>query len=267
MKQYLDLLKDIVENGVQKDDRTGTGTKSLFGRQLRFDLREGFPLLTTKKLHMKSIIYELLWFLKGDTNVKYLNDNGVKIWDEWASPNGDLGKVYGYQWRSFGKNEEAGIPGVDQIEWVINEIKTNPDSRRLVVSAWNPADLSQMALPPCHCLFQFNVVGNRLDCQLYQRSCDYLLGAPFNISSYSLLTMMIAQQCNLELGDFVYSLGDVHLYNNHFEQAKLQLTRESRPLPQIIIKRKPDTIFDYKYEDFELVGYDPHPHIKAPIAV
>lgn len=266
MKQYLDLLKDIVENGVQKDDRTGTGTRSLFGRQLRFDLRKGFPLLTTKKLHMRSIIHELLWFLSGDTNIQYLKDNGVKIWDEWADENGDLGPVYGQQWRAFGSNEGQGITGVDQLDWVINEIKTNPKSRRLVVSAWNPVDLPQMALAPCHCLFQFNVVGNRLDCQLYQRSADVFLGVPFNIASYSLLTMMIAKVCGLEAGEFVHTFGDVHLYNNHVEQAELQLSRDPRELPQIEIVDRPD-LFHFNFEDFKLTNYDPHPHIKAKVSV
>lgn len=266
MKQYLDLLQDILTNGVEKDDRTGTGTYSLFGRQIRFNLQDGFPLLTTKKLHIKSIIHELLWFLKGDTNVKYLNDNGVKIWDAWADENGDLGKVYGLQWRAFGSNPGHGLEGIDQIKWVINEIKTNPNSRRLIVSAWNPMDLPDMALAPCHCLFQFYVVNNKLSCQLYQRSADVYLGIPFNISSYSLLTMMIAQQCDLQLGDFILTFGDVHLYKNHIEQAKLQLTREPHPLPQMIIN-KAASIFDYKYEDFNLVGYNPHPHIKAEVSV
>lgn len=267
MKQYLELLEDILENGVQKDDRTGTGTRSLFGRQLRFDLREGFPLLTTKKLHFKSIVHELLWFLSGSTNVKDLHKHNVTIWDEWADEDGSLGKIYGKQWIAFGGDEDRGIPGINQIEWVINEIKTNPNSRRLVVSAWNPVDLPEMALAPCHALFQFYVNDNKLSCQLYQRSCDYLLGAPFNISSYSLLTMMVAQQCDLEPGDFVYTVGDVHLYNNHIEQARLQLTREPRPLPKLMIKRQPPTIFDYRYEDFEVLDYSPHPRIRAPIAI
>ena len=265
MKQYLDLLRDIVENGVQKDDRTGTGTRSLFGRQLRFNLQDGFPLLTTKKLHLKSIIHELLWFLKGDTNIKYLNDNGVKIWDEWADDNGDLGPVYGQQWRAFGLNEGQSIQGVDQLEWVINEIKTNPKSRRLVVSAWNPADLPQMALAPCHCLFQFNVVGDQLDCQLYQRSADVFLGVPFNIASYALLTQMAARAAGLKAGDFIHTFGDVHLYNNHVEQAALQLTRELRPLPTMTLEDR--DLFDFSYEDFTLSGYDPHPHIKAKVSV
>jgi len=266
MKQYLDLLQDILSNGVEKKDRTGVGTYSLFGRQLRFNLQDGFPLLTTKKLHTKSIIHELLWFLKGDTNIKYLNDNGVKIWDEWADENGDLGPVYGLQWRAFGKNPGHGLEGVDQIEWVINEIKRNPDSRRLVVSAWNPMDLPSMALSPCHCLFQFYVTNGKLSCQLYQRSADFFLGSAFNIPSYSLLTMMVAQQCNLDIHEFVYALGDTHLYKNHIEQAKLQLTREPRPLPKMIIN-KAASIFDYKYEDFNLTNYDPHPHIRAAVSI
>jgi thymidylate synthase len=267
MQQYLDLLKDIVENGTQKDDRTGTGTRSLFGRHLRFDLQEGFPLLTTKKLHLKSVIHELIWFLTGDTNIKYLNENDVKIWNEWANENGDLGKIYGAQWRAFGSNEELGIRGVDQMDWVINEIKTNPNSRRLVVSAWNPVDLPQMALPPCHCLFQFYIANGKLSCQLYQRSADFFLGVPFNIASYALLVIMVAQQCNLEPGEFVHTFGDVHLYNDHIEQAKLQLTREPRPLPKMIVKRKPVTIFDYQFEDFTLLDYNPHPHIKARVSI
>lgn len=267
MRQYLELLKDILENGVEKEDRTGVGTRSLFGRQFRVDLSKGFPLLTTKRLFLKGIVYELLWFLSGRTDVKYLNDQGVHIWDPWANEDGDLPKIYGRQWRSFGKNEGAGINGVDQISWVIDRIKTDPNSRRLVVSAWNPVDLPEMALAPCHALFQFYCHDGKLSCQLYQRSADFFIGSSFNIPSYSLLTMMVAQQCGLEPGDFVYSLGDVHLYSNHIEQAKLQLTREPRPLPDLIIKRKPDTIFDYKYEDFELAGYDPYPRIKAEIAV
>lgn len=263
----MDLLEAILLHGIEKDDRTGTGTRSLFGKQFRVDLQEGFPLLTTKKLHLKSIIHELLWFLKGDTNIKYLNDNGVKIWNEWADENGDLGPVYGQQWRAFGSNEGQGITGIDQLDWVINEIKTNPTSRRLVVSAWNPVDLPQMALAPCHCLFQFYVTHGKLSCQLYQRSVDAMLGLPFNLASYSLLTMMVARQCDLELGDFIHVSGDCHIYNNHIEQAKLQLSREPRPLPKMIIKQKAPTLFDYKYEDFELTGYDPHPHIKCKVAV
>jgi thymidylate synthase len=266
MKQYLELLKDILDNGIEKDDRTGVGTFSLFGRQLRFNLQEGFPLLTTKKLHVKSIIHELLWFLKGDTNIKYLNENGVKIWNQWADENGDLGPVYGFQWRAFGKNPEHGLEGIDQIQWIIDEIKRNPNSRRLVVSAWNSQDLPKMALAPCHCLFQFYVINDKLSCQLYQRSVDTMLGLPYNISSYSLLTMMVAQQCDLGLGEFIHVSGDVHLYKNHIEQAKLQLTREPRPLPKMTIN-KASSIFDYKYEDFNLIDYDPWPHIKAQVAV
>ena len=264
MKQYLDLMADILENGATKTDRTGTGTKSVFGRQLRFDLSKGFPLVTTKKLHLRSIIYELLWFLKGDTNIKYLKDNGVTIWDEWADENGDLGPVYGSQWRSWaspnGKN-------IDQIANVIQQIKSKPDSRRHIVSAWNPAEVDNMALPPCHALFQFYVADGKLSCQLYQRSADYFLGVPFNIASYALLTEMFAQQCDLIPGEFVWTGGDVHLYSNHFEQAKLQLSREPLPLPQLKIKRKPLTIFEYQFEDFEIVNYQSHPSIKAPIAV
>lgn len=266
MKQYLDLMQDILDNGIEKEDRTGVGTYSLFGRQLRFDLQEGFPLLTTKKLHTKSIIHELLWFLKGDTNIKYLNENGVKIWDEWADENGDLGPVYGLQWRAFGRNPDHGLKGVDQIKWVIGEIKINPDSRRLVVSAWNPLDLPEMALSPCHCLFQFYVVNGKLSCQLYQRSADFFIGVPFNIASYSLLTIMVAQQCDLDVGEFVHIFGDVHLYRNHLEQAKVQLAREPRLLPRIIINKAP-SLFEYRYEDFSVTDYDPHPHIKAPVAV
>jgi len=267
MKQYLDLLQDILTNGVEKNDRTGTGTYSLFGRQLRFNLQEGFPLLTTKKLHTKSIVHELLWFLKGDTNIKYLNDNGVKIWDSWADENGDLGKVYGLQWRAFGKNPDHGMAGVDQIEWVINEIKNNPDSRRLVVSAWNPVDLPEMALSPCHCLFQFYVTNGKLSCQLYQRSADTYLGIPFNTSSYSLLTHMIAQVCNLGVGDFVHTFGDVHLYKNHIEQAKLQLTREPFKLPTLYLNPNVKDLFDFKYEDIQILNYVAHPHIKASVAI
>jgi thymidylate synthase len=264
MKQYHNLLTHILENGTEKTDRTGTGTISCFGYQMRFDLNKGFPLVTTKKLHLKSIIYELLWFLKGDTNIKYLKEHGVGIWDEWADENGDLGPVYGKQWRSFeGANGET----VDQITWLINEIKRNPDSRRLVVSAWHPVDLPKMALSPCHCLFQFYVVDGKLSCQLYQRSADTFLGVPFNIASYALLTMMIAQVCDLEVGDFVHTFGDVHLYSNHIEQAKLQLTREPRPLPMMKINPSVKNIFDFTYEDFTLENYDPHPHIKAAVAV
>lgn len=264
MKQYLALMQEILDNGAQKTDRTGTGTKSLFGRQLRFDLSEGFPLVTTKKLHLRSIIFELLWFLRGDTNIKYLKDNGVSIWDEWADENGDLGPVYGSQWRSWPTPDGRHI---DQISNVLHQIKTKPDSRRHIVSAWNPAEVDNMALPPCHALFQFYVADGKLSCQLYQRSADYFLGVPFNIASYALLTHMFAQQCNLEPGEFVWTGGDVHLYNNHFDQARLQLTREPFPLPQLVIKRKPETLFDYQFDDFEIVNYQSHPSIKAPIAV
>jgi thymidylate synthase len=264
MKQYLDLLNDILENGVKKDDRTGTGTLSVFGRQLRFDLQKGFPLLTTKKLHIRSIIHELLWFLSGDTNIKYLQENGVTIWDEWADENGDLGPVYGAQWRSW---KGADGQTIDQISEVIEQIKTNPNSRRLLVSAWNVAEIDKMKLPPCHYAFQFYVADGKLSCMWQQRSVDTFLGLPFNIASYALLTHMIAQQCDLEVGELIFTGGDVHLYLNHIEQAKLQLTREPRPLPKLVIKRKPDSIFGYKFEDFEIVDYHPHPHIKAPVAV
>lgn len=262
--QYETFLRHVYENGVDKSDRTGTGTRSVFGYQMRFNLSEGFPLITTKKLHIRSIVHELLWFLQGDSNIKYLHDNGVTIWDEWADENGDLGPVYGVQWRSWpGRNGET----IDQITNLIDQIKTNPDSRRLIVSAWNPADIPNMALPPCHLLFQFYVAQGKLSCQLYQRSCDIFLGVPFNIASYSLLTHMVAQQCGLEVGDFVWTGGDCHIYNNHFEQAELQLSREPRSYPKLLIHRKPESIFDYRFEDFEIVGYDPHPHIKAPVAV
>jgi len=264
MRQYLDLLTDIIENGTSKTDRTGTGTFSVFGRQLRFDLSQGFPLVTTKKLHLRSIIYELLWFLNGDTNIKYLNDNKVSIWDEWADENGDLGPVYGSQWRSWPAPDGRHI---DQITNVLNQIKSKPDSRRHIVSAWNPAEVDKMALPPCHALFQFYVADGKLSCQLYQRSADYFLGVPFNIASYALLTEMVAQQCNLKVGDFVWTGGDVHLYSNHIEQAQLQLTRTPYPLPKLVIKRKPDSLFEYQFEDFEIVDYQSHPGIKAPIAV
>ena len=264
MRQYLDLMRDILENGAVKTDRTGTGTRSVFGRQLRFDLSKGFPLVTTKKLHLRSIIYELLWFLKGETNVKYLRDHGVTIWDEWADENGNLGPVYGSQWRSW---PAPGGKKIDQIANVINQIKTKPDSRRHIVSAWNPAEVDHMALPPCHALFQFYVADGKLSCQLYQRSADYFLGVPFNIASYALLTEMVAQQCELQLGEFVWTGGDVHLYSNHFEQASLQLSREPFTLPRLEIKRKPSSIFEYEFEDFEIVGYQSHPSIKAPIAV
>lgn len=264
MKQYHDLMQHILEKGVKKEDRTGTGTISVFGYQMRFDLSEGFPLVTTKKLHTKSIIHELLWFLTGDTNIKYLQDNGVKIWDEWADANGNLGPVYGHQWRSW-PTADGGT--IDQIAQLIHMIKTNPDSRRLMVSAWNVADVNKMALPPCHSLFQFYVADGKLSCQLYQRSADVFLGVPFNIASYALLTMMVAQVCDLKLGDFVHTFGDTHLYSNHIEQAELQLTRELRPLPTLKINPAVKDIFAFKFEDFTLEGYDPHPHIKAEVAV
>jgi thymidylate synthase len=264
MKQYHDLLRHILEKGNKKEDRTGVGTFSVFGYQMRFDLSEGFPLVTTKKVHLKSIIYELLWFLNGDTNIKYLKDHGVSIWDEWADANGDLGPVYGYQWRSWpGRNGEK----IDQITKLINTLKSKPDSRRHIVTAWNPADVDKMALPPCHALFQFYVAEGKLSCQLYQRSCDTFLGLPFNIASYALLVHMIAQQCDLEPGDFVWTGGDVHIYSNHIDQVNLQLTREPYPLPTLSIKRKPSSIFEYQFEDFEIMNYQAHPGIKAPIAV
>jgi len=264
MKQYQDLLQRILNEGEKKSDRTGTGTLSVFGHQMRFNLQDGFPVLTTKKLHLRSIIHELLWFLSGDTNIRYLKENGVSIWDEWADENGDLGPVYGFQWRSWpGKDGQS----VDQISKVVEQIKTNPDSRRHMVVAYNPAYVDEMALPPCHSLFQFYVANGKLSCQLYQRSADTFLGVPFNIASYALLTHMIAQQCDLEVGDFIWTGGDTHLYSNHLEQANLQLTREPLPLPTLSIKRKPDSIFDYVFDDFELVGYESHPHIKAPVAV
>ncbi|MBM3178686.1 MAG: thymidylate synthase [Bacteroidetes bacterium] len=264
MRNYLDLMADILATGASKTDRTGTGTLSVFGRQLRFDLSKGFPLVTTKKLHLRSIIYELLWFLNGDTNVKYLRDNGVTIWDEWADENGELGPVYGHQWRSWpAPNGQT----IDQISQVIDQIKKKPDSRRHIVTAWNPAEVDKMALPPCHAMFQFYVANNKLSCQLYQRSADYFLGVPFNIASYALLTHMFAQQCDLEPGDFVWTGGDVHLYTNHLEQARLQLTREPFPLPKLKILRKPESIFSYQFEDFLIEGYQSHPTIKAPIAV
>jgi thymidylate synthase len=264
MKQYHDLLQHILDNGTLKEDRTGTGTTSVFGYQMRFDLSEGFPVVTTKKLHLRSIIVELLWFLRGDTNIKFLNDHGVSIWDEWADENGDLGPVYGHQWRSWPARDGGTI---DQISKLINQIKHNPDSRRLIVSAWNVADVDNMALPPCHSLFQFYVADGKLSCQLYQRSADTFLGVPFNIASYALLTLMIAQVCGLEPGDFVHTFGDAHLYSNHIEQAKLQLSRECRPLPTMKINPAVNDIFDFKLEDFELINYDPHPHIKAQVAV
>lgn len=264
MKQYHDLMKHVLEHGAKKEDRTGTGTVSVFGYQMRFNLEEGFPLLTTKKLHTKSIIHELLWFLKGETNIKYLKDNGVSIWDEWADANGNLGPVYGYQWRNWPKRDGGSI---DQITQVINMIKNNPYSRRLIVSAWNVADIENMKLPPCHAFFQFYVADGKLSCQLYQRSADIFLGVPFNIASYALLTMMVAQVCGLKAGDFVHTLGDAHLYSNHIEQAKLQLTRDFRPLPQMKINPNVKDIFEFKFEDFSLENYDPHPHIKAAVAV
>jgi len=264
MQQYLDLMKDILDQGTRKTDRTGTGTLSVFGRQLRFNLEDGFPLVTTKKLHLRSIIYELLWFLNGDTNIKYLNDNGVSIWDEWADENGELGPVYGSQWRSWpGPNGES----IDQISKVLEQIKNKPDSRRHIVSAWNPAEVDKMALPPCHALFQFYVADSKLSCQLYQRSADYFLGVPFNIASYALLTHMVAQQCDLQPGEFIWTGGDVHLYTNHLEQARTQLSREPYALPQLNIRRKPDSLFEYQFEDFEILNYQCHPGIKAPIAV
>jgi thymidylate synthase len=264
MRQYLDFLRHIREHGSAKNDRTGTGTSSVFGYQMRFDLNAGFPLVTTKKLHLRSIIYELLWFLRGDTNVKYLHEHGVSIWDEWADENGELGPVYGKQWRSWPTHDGRQI---DQISQVIEQLKSNPDSRRILVSAWNVGELDRMALLPCHALFQFYVAGGRLSCQLYQRSADALLGVPFNIASYALLTHMIAQQCNLKVGDFVWTGGDCHLYSNHLEQADLQLSRTPFPLPQLKILRKPPSLFDYVYEDFEIVDYRSHAAIKAPIAV
>ena len=264
MKPYLDLMRHVLEHGTDKSDRTGTGTRSVFGYQMRFNLQDGFPLLTTKKLHLRSIIHELLWFLRGDTNIKYLRDNNVTIWDEWADENGDLGPVYGYQWRSWPTPDGGSI---DQIANLIEQIKRNPDSRRLIVSAWNPALVDEMALPPCHAMFQFYVAAGKLSCQLYQRSADIFLGVPFNIASYALLTMMLAQVCGLQAGEFVHTLGDAHLYSNHFEQARLQLTREPRPLPSMTLNPAVDNLFDFKYEDFELSGYNPHPHIKAAVAV
>ena len=264
MEQYKKLLSHILENGVQKEDRTGTGTISVFGYQMRFDLQEGFPVLTTKKLHLRSIIHELLWFLKGDTNIAYLKENNVTIWEEWADEQGNLGPVYGYQWRSWPTRDGKSI---DQIKNIIDQIKNNPDSRRIIVSAWNVGEIENMALPPCHAFFQFYVADGKLSCQLYQRSADTFLGVPFNIASYALLTMMVAQVCDLEPGDFVHTLGDAHLYSNHLEQAHTQLERECRPLPTMKINPEVKDIFAFKYEDFELVNYDPHPHIKAAVAV
>jgi thymidylate synthase len=274
MKQYLDLVQHVLENGTQKGDRTGTGTKSVFGYQMRFDLKEGFPMVTTKKLHLKSIIYELLWFLKGDTNIAYLKENGVKIWDEWADENGNLGPVYGYQWRNWNGEE------IDQITELINTLKSNPNSRRMLVSAWNPSVLpdtsksfsenvsqGKAALPPCHAFFQFYVAEGKLSCQLYQRSADIFLGVPFNIASYALFTLMIAQVCDLEVGEFIHTFGDAHIYNNHFEQLELQLSRETKPLPKMILNPEIKNIFDFTFNDFTLEGYDPHPGIKGAVAV
>jgi thymidylate synthase len=264
MQQYHDLLQHILDNGTEKGDRTGTGTISVFGHQSRYDLSEGFPLVTTKKLHLRSIIHELLWFLSGDTNIKYLKDNGVKIWDEWADKDGNLGPVYGSQWRSW---PTADGRHIDQITAIINQIKNTPDSRRIIVNAWNVGEIENMALPPCHAFFQFYVANGRLSCQLYQRSADTFLGVPFNIASYALLTMMVAQVCNLKPGEFIHTLGDAHLYSNHLEQAKIQLSRDLRPLPTMKINPDVTDLFDFKYDDFELVNYDPHPHIKAAVAV
>ena len=274
MRQYLDLVKHVLDNGELKEDRTGTGTKSVFGYQMRFNLYDGFPMVTTKKLHLKSIIYELLWFLKGDTNIKYLQENGVKIWDAWADSNGDLGPVYGFQWRNWNND------GIDQISNLINDLKNNPSSRRHLISAWNPSVLpdtsksfetnvanGKAALPPCHAFFQFHVIKGKLSCQLYQRSADIFLGVPFNIASYSLLTIMIAQVCDLKVGDFIHTFGDAHIYSNHFDQMKLQLTREPRKLPTIKINKEVKSIFDFKFEDFVLEDYNPHPHIKGKVAV
>ena len=263
MKQYLDLMQHILDNGVDKSDRTGTGTRSVFGYQMRFDLSQGFPLVTTKKVHTRSIFHELLWFLKGDQNIQYLKENGVSIWDEWADENGDLGPVYGVQWRSW----PTGNGHIDQITQLIDQIKRNPDSRRHIVSAWNVADVEEMALPPCHTMFQFYVAEGKLSCQLYQRSADVFLGVPFNIASYALLTMMIAQVCDLSPGDFVHTFGDAHLYSNHFDQARLQLSRETRPLPKLKLNPEIKDIFQFRFEDIMLEGYDPHPHIKAAVAV
>lgn len=264
MRTYLDLLQHILNHGAEKTDRTGTGTLSVFGYQMRFDLAKGFPLVTTKKMHTRSIVHELLWFLKGDTNIRYLNENGVSIWDEWADSNGDLGPVYGKQWRSWPTPDGRTI---DQLTEVVQQIKTNPDSRRLIVSAWNVGELDQMALMPCHALFQFYVANNKLSCQLYQRSADAFLGVPFNIASYALLTHMVAEQCQLEVGEFIWTGGDCHLYSNHLEQARLQLERTPLPLPQLSIQRKPASLFDYRFEDFEFLNYESHAAIKAPIAV
>ncbi|MGL4859722.1 MAG: thymidylate synthase [Enterobacteriaceae bacterium] len=264
MKQYLQLMRTVLEQGADKGDRTGTGTRSIFGHQMRFDLSEGFPLVTTKHCHLRSIIYELLWFLNGDTNLAYLHEHNVTIWDEWADEQGSLGAIYGKQWRAWGAGEGKQI---DQISTLMQQLRSNPDSRRLIVSAWNVGELDLMALAPCHALFQFYVANGRLSCQLYQRSCDLFLGVPFNIASYALLTHMVAQQSDLEVGDFIWTGGDVHLYNNHLQQAELQLSREPRPLPQLTIARRPASLFEYQFEDFAITGYDPHPLIKAPIAI
>jgi thymidylate synthase len=264
MHQYLDLMRHVRDTGTRKEDRTGTGTLSVFGHQMRFDLSEGFPVVTTKKLHLRSIIHELLWFLKGDTNIRYLKENGVSIWDDWADENGDLGPVYGYQWRSWPTPDGQGI---DQISQLVEQIRNNPDSRRLMVSAWNPAEVDNMALPPCHCLFQFYVADGRLSCQLYQRSADIFLGVPFNIASYSLLTLMLAQVTGLEPGEFIHTFGDAHLYSNHLEQVELQLSREPFPLPTMKLNPDVASVFDFRFEDFELQDYQCHPHIKAPVAV
>lgn len=264
MRQYHDLMQYVLNHGTYKEDRTGTGTYSVFGYQMRFDLSEGFPLVTTKKVHLRSIIHELLWFLKGDTNIAYLKENGVSIWDEWADEQGNLGPVYGYQWRSW---QTASGEAIDQISKVIDQIKRNPDSRRLIVTAWNPADVDKMALPPCHAFFQFYVADGKLSCQLYQRSADIFLGVPFNIASYALLTMMVAQVCGLKAGEFVHTFGDAHIYSNHLEQAKLQLSRDLRPLPSMKMNPLVKDLFEFSFEDFELLNYDPHPHIKAPVAI
>ena len=264
MQQYLDLMRHVKDHGTLKTDRTGTGTRSVFGYQMRFNLQDGFPLVTSKKLHLKSIIHELIWFLNGSTNIAYLTENGVSIWDDWADADGELGPIYGYQWRSWPAPNGGHI---DQIAQVMDQIKFNPDSRRLIVSAWNVADIPRMKLPPCHALFQFYVADGKLSCQLYQRSADIFLGVPFNIASYAILTHMMAQQAGLEVGDFIWTGGDCHLYSNHMEQVDTQLARDLKPLPKLVIKRKPESIFDYRFEDFEITGYDPHPGIKAPVAV
>ena len=264
MRQYLDMMRLVRETGARKEDRTGTGTLSVFGHQMRFNLGDGFPLVTTKKLHTRSIIHELLWFLSGDSNIRYLKENGVSIWDEWADENGDLGPVYGVQWRSWPAPDGRRI---DQVAQIMRQLKETPDSRRIILSAWNVAEIDNMALPPCHCLFQFYVADGKLSCQLYQRSCDIFLGVPFNIASYALLTHMLAQQADLDVGDFIWTGGDCHLYLNHLDQADLQLSREPLPLPKLVIRRRPDSIFDYRFEDFDILDYESHPHIKAPVAV